>query len=204
LDSYLAWLPQVGLKTQFDMLRKVFQYLQWQGLADPGKRWMTKGPLYSGLEPLLLEVFPDATLIMSHRSHVATIGSGLRLLECFYQPFTDLRPQPGPYVAGVKGAADEHMAWRRTQAPDRLLDLPFPALVNQPERTIRAIYDYAGEPLSEVSLQRMLDWNHSNPQNKYGKHRYSLEQYGLDAKGIQQTFAEYERFNQQLESDWGY
>ena len=202
LDSYLAWLPEVGLKAQFDMLLKVFKYLQWQGIADPSKRWMTKGPLYSALEPLLLEVFPDATLVMTHRTHVKTVGSGLKLLECFYKPFTDLRPNPEAYVAGVKGAADGHMAWRASQPKDRFIDIPFSASVEQPERVIRAIYAYAGKPLSDASLQRILAWHSNNPQNKFGRHAYSLEQYGLSEAGIRATFADYEAFNDALEAAW--
>lgn len=204
LDSYLAWLPEVGLLPQFEMLRDVLKYLQWQGLASGDKRWILKCPLYSGLESLLLEVFPDATLIMTHRSNTQTVGSGLKLLECFYQPFTDLRPEPVSYVEGVKGATVEHMNWRAQQPADRFLDVPFSASVEDPERCIRAMYDYANEPLSEASLQRMLDWNASNPQNKYGKHRYTLEQYGLTPEGIRETFADYEAFNDALEAQWGY
>jgi len=204
LDSYLAWLPEVGLKAQFEMLRNVFKYQQWQGIADPKKRWMTKGPLYSGLEPLLLDVFPDATLVMTHRTHLKTVGSGLRLLECFYAPFTDLRPEPTSYVAGVKGAADIHMNWRASQPANRFIDIPFSASVKNPEAVIRAIYEYANEPLSDESLRRMLDWNRSNPQNKFGRHEYTLGQYGLSADDIRETFAEYESFNDELETKWGY
>ena len=204
LDSYLAWLPEVGLLPQFEMLRDVLKYLQWQGLASADKRWILKCPLYSGLESLLLEVFPDATLIMTHRSNTQTVGSGLRLLECFYQPFTDLRPEPVSYVEGVKGDTVEHMNWRAQQPANRFLDVPFSASVKDPERCVRAMYDYADEPLSEASLQRMLDWNASNPQNKYGKHRYTLEQYGLTPEGIRETFADYEAFNDALEAQWGY
>lgn len=204
LDQYLEWLPSVGFKAQFETLERYLKYLQWQGLADSSKRWILKSPLYSGIEHLLLEVFPDATLLMSHRTYTETVGSGLRLLECFYKPFTHELPNIQAYLEGLKGADSAHLAWRATQPPDRFLDIPFPALVREPERTLRAMYEYAGEPLSEASLQRMLDWNTHNPQNKYGKHRYSLEQYGLAIEGIRARFGEYEAFNQALNEQWGY
>jgi len=204
LGSYLEWLGEVGLSGQFQTLRDTLKYLQWQGLAAPDKRWILKCPLYSGLESLLLEVFPDATLIMTHRTNQQTIGSGLKLLECFYQPFTHLRPEPAAYVEGVKGATDIHMAWRSTQLGDRFLDIPFSASIADPDRCIRAIYEYANEPLDNASFERMRHWTLNNPQNKYGKHRYSLEQYGLNAAGIREAFAEYEDFNDALEAAWGF
>ena len=172
LGSYLEWLGEVGLNAQFQTLKDTLKYLQWQGLASQEKRWILKSPLYSGLEPLLLEAFPDATLIMTHRSNTQTIGSGLRLLECFYEPFTDLRPEPGPYVEGVKAAADAHMAWRAEQPADRFLDIRWQ---NQGQIDAQEIYDYADVPLSEASFDRMREWTKANPQNKC-VHRYSLEQ----------------------------
>ena len=204
LGGYLEWLGEIGLSKQFETLRNTLKYLQWQGLATQDKRWILKCPLYSGLEPLLLEVFPDATLIMTHRTNVQTIGSGLRLLECFYQPFTDLRPEPDSYVEGVKGATDLHMKWRAEQPSDRFLDIPFSASIKDPDRCVREMYRYAGETLSEVSFERMRLWTQSNPQNKYGKHQYSLAQYGLTESGIREAFAEYEAFNDGLEAAWGY
>jgi len=203
LGSYLEWLGEVGLSAQFQTLKDTLKYLQWQGLASEEKRWILKCPLYSGLEPLLLEAFPDATLIMTHRSNTQTIGSGLRLLECFYEPFTDLRPEPAAYVEGVKGATDIHMAWRGEQPADRFLDIPFSASINDSDRCVREIYEYAGEALSQASFDRMREWTQGNPQNKYGKHRCSLEQYGLSTDGIRTAFAQYEAFNDALEAAWG-
>jgi hypothetical protein len=49
----------------------------------------------------------------------------------------------------------------------------------------------------------MREWTQGNPQNKYGKHRYSLEQYGLSTDGIRTAFAQYEAFNDALEAAWG-
>ena len=202
VDSYLEWLPSVGMKDQFDVLLKTLKYLQWQGLAEPGKRWLLKSPLYSGLEPLLLEAFPDACLLMTHRTPADTIPSGLRLLECFYKPFTLRQPDTDVYVQGVKGAAEAHLDWRATQPDTRFLDVPFSQLVQAPERTVRAMYDYAGQQLTEDSLKRMLDWNTGNPQNQHGKHEYSLEQFGLTEEQIDSEFARYVAFTDKLEDHW--
>jgi hypothetical protein len=46
----------------------------------------------------------------------------------------------------------------------------------------------------------MLVWHSNNPQNKFGRHAYSLEQYGLSEAGIRAAFADYEAFNVVLEA----
>jgi hypothetical protein len=202
MDSYLAWLPTVGMKDQFDVLVRTLKYLQWQGLAETGKRWLLKSPLYSGLEPLLLDAFPDACLLMTHRTPMDTIPSGLRLLECFYKPFTDRQANPEAYVEGVKMATDAHLEWRATQPNDRFLDVPFSQLVGPPEHTLRSIYAYADEPLSDASLKCMNDWasgDIGNPQKKYGKHQYSLDQFGLTQERIATDFSNYIAFIDELE-----
>lgn len=204
LGSYLEWLGEVGMKAQFVMLRTTLQYLQWQGYASASKRWILKSPLYSGLESLLLDTFPDATLIMTHRSNAETIGSGLKLLECFYLPFTDLKPDPLGYVQGVKEATDLHMTWRASQPAARFLDIPFSTSIDVPELTARPIYEYSGMTLSEAAIRRMQAWSAANPQNKYGRHQYRLEDYGLTHSGIMETFSAYEIFNDSLEVSWGY
>jgi hypothetical protein len=203
LQSYLAWLPPAGMKSQFDTLLDTLKYLPWQGLADPEKRWILKSPLYSGLEHLLLETFPDACLLMTHRTPLETVGSGLRLLECFYKPFTHLKPDPMEYVEGLKLSTQAHLDWRERQPESRILDIPFSQLVASPELTTRAIYNYTGQLLGEGSLRRMLDWDKNSRQNRYnGKHSYSLEQFGLNAGGISAEFAEYIAFTEQLEAQW--
>jgi hypothetical protein len=96
------------------------------------------------------------------------------------------------------------MAWRAEQPADRFLDIPFSASIKDPDRCVQEIYSYADVPLSEVSFDRMREWTQANPQNKYGKHHYSLEQYGLTPEGIREMFSEYESFNDDLEASWGF
>jgi len=128
------------------------------------------------------------------------VGSGLRLLECFYLPFTHLKPDPVEYVEGLKASTRAHMDWRATQPASRFLDIPFSQLVGAPELTTRAIYDYAREPLGDNSLRRMLDWDdNSRKHREQGRHSYSLGQFGLTSAGISADFAQYIAFIDQLE-----
>ncbi len=51
-------------------------------------------------------------------------------------------------------------------------------------------------------LKRMSDWASGaigNPQKKYGKHQYSLEQFGLTQERIAADFSSYIAFIDELE-----
>ena len=191
MPSYLGWLMTQDMSAQFLHLRDTLKYLQWQGLASSDRPWLLKSPLYSGMEPLLLNAFPDARLIMTHRSPVETIPSGLRLLECFYKPFTDSSPDPLGYVSGQVFAINLHLDLR--PALD-LLDIDFRDVIGNPAHLANRIWDWLGMPLSPQSLVNMEQWDTSNPQNKGGKHVYAHSDYGLSREGLNDTFDRYTQF----------
>jgi Sulfotransferase family len=201
IAGYLNWLMQQDMTAQFLYLRDTLKYLQWQGLADQKRRWILKSPLYSGMEPLLLKVFPDACLLMTHRSPVTTMPSGLRLLECFYKPFTNAKPDVNSYVSGQAIAIRQHLVNRAAMKPGAILDINFRDITFSTGAVIDKIYAFSKVALTPQSRQRMLDWNESNPQHKHGKHEYALKDYGLTEQGIREQYAEYIAFLKQKFGD---
>jgi hypothetical protein len=191
IGGYLEWLFTQDMTAHFVHLRDTLKYLQWQGLADPAKRWVLKSPLYSGLELQLLDIFPDAKLVMTHRHPALTTASGLRLLECFYRPYTHIPIDIGNYVQGQMGVAAAHMQCRAALPDGTFHDVLFESLVESPEEVARTIYAFCGMTLSDASLARMKAWDAANPQHRLGKHSYSLEQYGLSQAMLDQGFGDY-------------
>ena len=191
MPSYLGWLMTQDLSAQFLHLRDTLKYLQWQGLARADRPWLLKSPLYSGMEPLLLQTFPDARLLMTHRSPAETIPSGLRLLECFYKPFTDAAPDPIDHVAGQAFAINAHLDLRPTL---NLFDIDFRDVIGNSAWLAHRIWDWLAIPLSSQSLARMEKWDARNPQNKTGKHVYACTDYGLTREGLTKTFERYTQF----------
>lgn len=191
VDGYVRWMVQQDIGIQFEHLRDTLKYLQWQGIADRQKRWILKCPMYYGLEPIVLQTFPDAALIMTHRSPVSSLPSGARMLELFHHCFSYREPDiPGLYKGALSGLR-RHMRNRASDPDLAVLDVHYLDMVNQPEAAIRRVYDFIDEPLTAGSLRNMLEWNERNPKDAHGKHVYSLEQYGWTADQIEADFAEY-------------
>jgi hypothetical protein len=191
MPGYLTWLMSTDMSAQFTLLRDTLKYLQWQGLARPDRPWVLKSPLYSGLEPLLLAAFPDARLLMTHRTPVQSIPSGLQVLRCFYKPFTRAEPDPQFYVRGQAGAVAQHLSNRDSLPKGTFLDLHFRDINHATAEVIARIYDFAGLPLAAEPMQRMQRWMQDNPQHRYGRHEYSLDQFGLDEASLRAQFAGY-------------
>jgi hypothetical protein len=60
-----------------------------------------------------------------------------------------------------------------------------------PIGSLKRIYTYFGQELSEEGEKRLRAWSEENPQHKHGKHEYSSQGTGLTEKGILESFAPY-------------
>ncbi len=202
IPGYLQWLFSNDISAQFRYLKQLLQYLQWQGLQSPDKRWVLKCPLYFGLEPLLMSVFPDVSLVMTHRHPRNTMPSSCRLIENFHQPFTEPVVNAPALIGGLAAQIDQHLQVRATHPDIRFLDVPFEQVVGDVPAVMRKIYDFCGAELRPESLQRVIDWNNANPMNKKGVHKYSLADYGFTEAMIEEAFADYIKFIAPLQSSF--
>ena len=196
IDGYAEWATTQDVRIQFTYLRDTLKYLQWQGLADASKRWLLKCPMYYGLEHELLDVFPDAHLVMTHRDPKITLPSGMKILTYFYKPFSnrDILDQVPLYVYGQAASMEKHLAIRK-EIPDlKLIDIDYREMTASAETAIEKIYSFCGIDLKDTSKQKMLDWDISNPRHKKGKHEYSLETYNLSADMIDEVYSEYLKY----------
>lgn len=194
VDSYVAWMIQQDRTTQFTHLRDTLKYLQWQGIADSAKRWILKCPMYCGMETALLDTFPDAVFLMTHRTPVSSLPSGASMLELFHACYSHKQPDIEGYYRGAGAGLARHMKNRRRHPEMRVHDIHFTDLVSDVESVARAVYGFAGEPLGDASLARMLEWDRRNPKGAKGKHVYTLEQYGFSREQIESDFADYLEF----------
>ena len=191
IPGYLQWLFSHDITAQFRYLKQLLQYLQWQGLQSPDKRWVLKCPLYFGLEPQLRAVFPDVSFIMTHRHPKHTMPSSVRLLECFHIPFTEPKVDAQALVGGLAAQIDGHLQVRATHPEIRLLDLPFEQIVGDVPAVMKKVYAFCGVELRPESMQRVVAWHEANPMNKHGVHKYSLADYALTEAMIGEMFAGY-------------
>jgi len=81
----------------------------------------------------------------------------------------------------------------RLDLGDRILDLPYEQIRNDPMPAFRELYRRAGHDLTPESEALMLAYERENEQGKHGAHAYSLEMFGLSDRIIEQHFGQYIR-----------
>jgi hypothetical protein len=191
MPSYAQWLAGKPRRIFFDFLRDVLQYLQWQGLASPGRPWLLKSPNYNGHEQTIREVFPDARFVVANRSPLQTLASMCRLVQCFRQAYGKPDADNALIIEGNYRGMDAHLANRRAHPEIPILDLRFEDIVADLPTAIERIYDHAGMPLKAAAREKMLAWNTGNTMHKLGEFRYSLADAGLDEGVIRERMRDY-------------
>ena len=73
-------------------------------------------------------------------------------------------------------------------------------VVRDPVNTLAAAYRHFGDKMEAVHERRINAWVAQRPQHAFGKHKYSLEEFGLDPHEMREQYAEYmERYKVPIE-----
>lgn len=200
MPSYAAWMAARPRSIFFNFLRDVLKYLQWQGLAVPGRPWLLKSPNYNGHEPAIREVFPNARFVVANRSPIETLASMCKLLRCFRTAYGSPEVDNALIVEGNYRAMEAHLANRAVHPEIPILDLRFQDIVGALPATIERVYAHAGMALTPSSRERMLAWNAANAMHKHGEFRYSLADAGLEETAIRARMAGYFELLERLDA----
>ena len=61
---------------------------------------------------------------------------------------------------------------------------------------MQGVYDFLDMPFAEQARNGMQQWLNENQQHKHGAHKYSLDDFGLNAQQVSQALSFYsERFD---------
>jgi hypothetical protein len=182
VPMYEAWIDHADLRPAYHFHRRFLQHLQWR---CPGAQWVLKSPAHlSGLEALL-ETYPDAGIIQTHRDPLVAIPSLASLRTVLQSAFSD---HVYPFQIGLETTRHwaqvlEHaIQFRRLHpaAHSRFCDVHYQELTRDPIGTVQRIYTFFGRSLSQEAEACMQRYLAQHSQHRYGEHRYTLAQFGLD------------------------
>ena len=75
-----------------------------------------------------------------------------------------------------------------------LFIIDYKDLVKDPLTVIKKIYARFRIEMTDEAPKKMQDYIDSHPQNKFGKHEYSLEKYGLTLEDFKRDLKPYEDY----------
>jgi hypothetical protein len=197
VPTYQEWLDRQSPLPALRFHHRLLQHLQSE---YAGERWVLKTPPHMGMIEELLQVYPDACIIHTHRDPIDAIPSLASLSYTMRGVGSDA---VDPHVVG-RQQTDVFLGYlqRALRSRERLkdraeqfLDVQFEDVARDPVAVIERIYAFFGIPLVDATRRRMESFVEANPRGQHGEHRYSLEDFGLDWASEAPRFAEYcERF----------
>ena len=75
VPSYSEWLGTFDHTKAYEDLKTVLKFFQWQDVGRQGKRWVLKTPGHLPTLDTLFRVFPETTVITTHRDPLSTVPS---------------------------------------------------------------------------------------------------------------------------------
>jgi len=191
VPSYAEWLESQDHTPAYEYLRKLMQLLLWQ---RPAKHWVLKSPHHMEYLDTLLQVFPEAHIVQTHRDPRKTMASFCSMVahgQGVFSDEVDAHEVARHWVRKVRRLMELSIAVREKLGEDRFLDVSYYDLLEDPMAELDRVYAFAGIERNDAAHQAAMTTRKRNVQHKYGRHRYDLADFGLSLESIEDEFGFY-------------
>ncbi|HTJ63587.1 MAG TPA: sulfotransferase [Alphaproteobacteria bacterium] len=176
----------------YEYMKTVLKILQW--IRGP-KRWVLKCPQHLEQLPVLKTVFPDATVVITHRDPVAVIQSAVTMTgynQRFYRNKVEPEALLEYWTDRVEHllracVADRHI-WPEAQS----FDSYFHEFMADDMGQIGKIEAKAGLPFTPAVKAQIAQFLADHPRGKEGRVLYNLKRdFGADPEELRKRFRFY-------------
>jgi Sulfotransferase family len=191
MPRYRDWYDATDQTPSYRYLRTVLQVLTH---LRGGDRWVLKSPQHLAQFRPLLEAFPDATVVVTHRDPVAVTAS-MATMVAYSARLNLARPDPvaigGYWRARVEDLLRACTDDRDVLPAEQSIDVRFDDFMADDLAMVERIYALAGQPWDDgvrAALHAYLD---EHPRGRHGGVRYDLPALGLDPDEVRTGLAFY-------------
>ena len=173
--------------------RKVLQVLQFK---DTKKTWLLKCPAHINTMKELIDVYPNSSVIHTHRNPISVIPSCAKLLKyltdshCKNDNFTKTLDS---FINNLEIGLKKVIEQRNTSIikKQNIHDSYFEDLLADPVSTVEKIYEKFDIPFNGNKRKNILTYLKHNPRFSKGKYSCTFEEFGLSKKEIMEKFRFY-------------
>jgi hypothetical protein len=195
VPSFFDYLmTSLDLTAAYRTHRRQLQLLQWR---MPQPRWALKYPNHVIAMNNILEVYPDARFVMTHRDPVQTLASiakmSFTLRGVRYDTPIDPKIVGRQMLDFVQRHIDRIMSFCGSSQGSRVTHVDYYRLVDNPAAVMADVHAGLGIDTPPAVRKAVDDWHRSNPKGARGSNPYALETYGLNADAVAEQFSDYMR-----------
>jgi hypothetical protein len=194
VPSYFNYMMKsLDFAASYRVHKRQLQLLQWR-LKQP--RWAVKYPNHVIAMDAILQVYPDARFVMTHRDPVQTLASTSKMtLTLRGTRYETVNPQRVGHqmLDFVRHHIDRIMAFCKSPQGDRVTHVDYYRLVDNPAAVMTEVHAALGIDSPEEARAAVADWRRRNPKGARGSNPYSLEQFGLHPDEVAERYGDYMR-----------
>lgn len=197
VPNYRKWYGENSHEQGYAYLKQTLQILQTEiapGYKNPDARWVLKSPQHVDQLETILEVFPEAKIILTHRDPVRAVLSMITMMlyasRQVYKP-ARLKEEANAWVDRLEKMLRRSREQAARIPASRILNVNFDAFMAAPKRTIQQVCDFSEVELDATSEQALNKHLQSHARDRYGKIDYRFEDIGLNAGEIKERFSFY-------------
>jgi Sulfotransferase family len=191
VPSYLAWVTESDMRSTYLYHRRVLHLLQWH---CPPRLWHLKTPVHMFSLDALVEAYPNAKFLWSHRDPTKVLGSVCSLIH-YTRSWASDRDDAMELGAEQLGrwwlAVSRAMDFRARVGDERFADVAFADLQTDPIGALSAAYERIDLSFRDASRRAVTQWAGGHEPGAHGTHTYDLADFGLEAGQVRERFAPY-------------
>jgi len=178
--SYSGWCARADYLPVYQYHKQILQILQWK---NPRQRWLLKAPEHQVHLETLLQVYPDARVVQTHRDPIKCMASTTSLMGTLYHMRSDQPFNAEIFESIIMGEATaqrlEHVMDQRDSGvvpQANIADSRYQDLMDDPMTCIEHIYGHFNLALPSAARNNMLSYLEGKPKGKFGVHRYRVDE----------------------------
>lgn len=194
VPAFAHWLTDHDRTQSYRDLKQILQSLQWQDPSRKGAKWVLKTPGHLMALDSVIEVFPEARIVMTHRDPVATVPSYCSMEYSLYRMVSDTIDRESVarfWVPRLAQLLDGFMDVRASSGGHNFVDVRYPDLLSDPIGQGARVLSAAGVNVTPEVRAGMEQWVEHNKREDRAPHKYSLEDFGLNKDEVGKVFALY-------------
>ncbi len=192
IDDWLRTYFERDQRPYYAFLKRAIKALQF---LEPRERWVLKSPQHMSFVPTLLETFPDATLVITHRDPVAVFTSWATMLT-YAGRFTRSRvdvQSTAAYARLLMKLQLDGLVRDKALIPESQTEhVYFHEFMADDWGTLARIYERAEISFTDETRASMTQYIDDHPRGRHGKILYDLEEdFGIDRESVYADFENY-------------
>ncbi len=197
VPSYAAYLDGLSsLRPAYEVHRVVLQILQRR---LPRRRWLLKSPVHLRSPRTLMDVYPDARVVVTHRDPLTVLPSTTSLianLRWAHSDHVDFAEIGRSQRDLLERELDGLMTASRdgTLEPARTRHVRYEDFMTDPLGVLRGVYAHFGYELDPTVEERMHGYLTERPKDAFGTHRYSFAELHQNPDEERSRFERYQRW----------